>query len=106
LKIKFERSGGILGSTFSTTIDTETLPKSQSANLEKLLDQSDFFNLPSQPPKSARAKGAADYFIYNITVEKGGKKHSVNFNDLVMTSDLNELVKSLSKPRTNPTRRS
>jgi hypothetical protein len=97
LKINFERSGGILGSVFSRTIDTETLPKSKVTNLERLLEQSDFFNLPSETTRLSKTRGAADYYTYNITVEKGTKKHSVKFTDLAMTKDLNELVKSVTK---------
>jgi hypothetical protein len=97
LKINFERSGGLLGSAYSRTIDTERLPKSKATTLERLLEQSDFFNLPSETSRQSKTRGAADYYSYSITVEKGGKKHSVKFTDLAMTDELNALVKSVSK---------
>jgi Emfourin len=97
LKISFERSGGILGFVYSRTIDTEKLPKSKATNFERLLEQSDFFNLPSETTRLSNNRGAADYYTYNITVEKGTKKHSVKFTDLAKTKDLNELVKSVTR---------
>lgn len=106
MKINLERSGGILGSVFSRTIDTEILPKPQATKLDRLLQRSDFFNLPSDTSRLANTKGAADYYTYNITVEKGKKKHSVKFTDLAMTKELNELVKSVSKLPTDHTSRS
>jgi hypothetical protein len=93
LKINFERSGGILGSVYSRTIDTEKLPKSKAINFERLLEQSDFFNLPSETTRLSNTRGAADYYTYTITVEKGTKKHSVKFIDLAKTKELNELVR-------------
>jgi hypothetical protein len=97
LKINFELSGGIRGSLYSRTIDTEKLPRSKALNLERLLEQSNFFDLPSDTSRLSITRGAADYYTYNITVEKGGKTHSVKFTDLGMTKELNELVKSVSK---------
>lgn len=101
-----EPSAGILGSVSPRTIDTEILPKSQTAKLDRLLQQSDFFDLPSETSRIANTKGAADYYTFIITGEKGKKKHSVKFTDLSMTRDLNELVKSVSKLSANNTSRS
>ena len=98
MKINLERSGGILGSVSSHTVDTNKLPKSKAAELKDLLSQSEFYKLSSMrsnpiPPK----KGAADYFTYNITVEDGEKKHSVRCTDLGMTKELRELISLLSQ---------
>jgi hypothetical protein len=91
-----ERSGGIMGSISSHTIDTEKLTKSQAAELEKLLIHSDFFRLSSLRSNPSTTKGAADYYTYNITVEDKGKKHSVKCTDLAMTK-LKQLINTLSK---------
>jgi hypothetical protein len=92
-----ERSGGIMGSISSHTIDTEKLTKSQAAELEKLLIHSDFFRLSSLESNPAPTKGAADYYTYNITVEDEGKKHSVKCTDLAITNELKQLINTLSK---------
>jgi hypothetical protein len=97
LKINLERSGGILGSVSSRTIDTDKLTKSQAIELKELLTHSDFFRLSSLKSNSANQKGAADYYTYNITVEDGEKKHSVMCTDLAMTKELRQLISSLSK---------
>lgn len=97
MKINLERSGGILGSVSSHTVDTNKLPKSKAAELKDLLSQSEFYKLSSMRSNPTPKKGAADYFIYNITVEDGGKKHSVQCTDLGMTKELRELISSLSQ---------
>ncbi len=97
MKINLERSGGILGSVSSRTIDTDKLTKSQAIELKELLTHSDFFKLSSLKSNSANQKGAADYYTYNITVEDGEKKHSVMCTDLAMTKELRQLISSLSK---------
>jgi hypothetical protein len=97
LKINMERSGGIVGSISSHTIDTEKLTTSQAAELEKLLIHSDFFGLSSRRSNPSATKGAADYYTYNIKVEDEGKRHSVKCTDLAMTKELKQLINTLSK---------
>ncbi|MGH9984204.1 MAG: protealysin inhibitor emfourin [Nitrososphaeraceae archaeon] len=92
-----ERSGGIMGSVSSRTIDTEKLSKSQATELKDLLTHSDFFKLSSLRSNVGSQKGAADYYTYNITVEDGEKKHSVKCTDIAMTKELRQLISSLSK---------
>lgn len=89
MKINLERSGGIMGFTTSHTVDTDKLSRSKVTELKDLLTRSDFFKLSSLRSNPNPAKrGAADYFTYNITVEDGGKKHSVRCNDVGMTKEL------------------
>jgi hypothetical protein len=92
-----ERSGGIMGSISSHTIDTEKLTKSQAAELEKLLIHSDFFRLSSLRSNPPTTTGASDHYTYNITVEDEGKKHSVKCTDLAITNELKQLINTLSK---------
>lgn len=77
MKINLERSGGIMGTVSSRTIDTDKLSKPKATELKKLLTHSDFFKLSSMRSSPSNPKGAADYYTYNITVEDEGKKHSV-----------------------------
>jgi hypothetical protein len=74
--------------------------QSHSSKLEELLKHSNFFKLNSARSELTNKKGAADYYTYNITVEEGGKKHSVICNDLSMTKSLRDLISSLSKLKT------
>ena len=97
MKINLERSGGIMGSVSSHTIDTDKLTKSQATELEELLTHSNFFKLSSLRSSPTSPKGAADYYTYNITVENAGKKHSVKCTDLAMPKELKQLISSLSK---------
>jgi emfourin len=97
VKINLEKSGGIMGSTSSQTIDTDKLSKSKAAEVKELLSNSDFFKLSSLRSSPAVQKGAADYFTYDITVEDEGKKYSVKCSDVAMTKELRDLISSLSK---------
>ena len=92
-----ERSGGILGSISSRTIDTDNLTKLRANEIGKLLTNANFFKLSSVKANPASQKGAADYYNYSITVEDGVMKHSVTCTDLTMTKELRELINSLFK---------
>lgn len=69
LKINLERSGGIMGSVSSRTIDTNNLTKSQATELMELLTHSDFFNLSSLRSNLSSQNDAADYYICNLILE-------------------------------------
>ena len=89
-----------MGSVSAQTIDTKNLTKSRATKVEELLSNSNFFKLSTIRSIPASQKGAADYYTYSITVEDGGKKHSVTCTDLSMTKELRELISSLSKVKT------
>jgi hypothetical protein len=77
--IMFEKEGGILGIKTSVMIDTEKLPSNEAAKLKRRIDDANFFNLPSivsMPPTSA-----ADYYTYTISIEQGGRRHTVQTTD-------------------------
>jgi hypothetical protein len=97
MKINLERSGGIMGSVSSQTIDTDKLSKTKATELKQLLTNSDFFKLSSMRSAPTIQKGAADYYTYNITVEDAGKKYSVRCSDGAMTKELRNLISSISK---------
>jgi hypothetical protein len=72
MKIHLERSGGYAGMIMSTTVDTNTLSSNEANELQDLIEKSQFFNLSSQSLEEASSKtkkGAADYFIYKITIQ-------------------------------------
>ena len=98
MKVYFERSGGFAGMVSSTTVDTQTLPPSEAYEIQNLIKNSHFFDLPSiSPPSSKEKKGAADYFAYKITVQNDEKEHTVQFNDINMQPKLKPLVDFLVK---------
>lgn len=93
MKIYFERSGGITGSHITLTLDTKLLPPEEVRKIQNILDNSNFFYLPSkdQPPKQG-----ADLYQYNITVETEQCKHSVEISRFPIPSELRPLIEYLS----------
>jgi hypothetical protein len=100
MKIHFERSGGMEGIPLSLTLDTSNMMDRDRLELEKLLNETRFFELPSKmrAPKLDSFQGAADYFTYRLVVETDdNKSHSVTGNDLSLPSSLYPLIEFLSQ---------
>ena len=100
MKIYFERSGGFTGIPVSMTIDTSSLPTKEARIIQKIVEDSHFFELPPTPNKTSRA-GAADFFQYQITIENSTRKYTVKSDDISIDPKLklliNLLVKNLQK---------
>jgi hypothetical protein len=93
MKVYLERSGGFAGMVTSTNVDTQTLPPNEAQEIQCLIENSHFFELPSQSPQTSKTrKGAADYFIYKITVQDGKREHSVQANDINMQPNIKPLI--------------
>jgi hypothetical protein len=93
MKVYLERSGGFAGMVTSTTLDTQTLPSNEAHEIQNLIENSHFFELPSQSPQSSKTKkGAADYFTYKITVQEDKREHSVQLNDINMQPTIKPLI--------------
>jgi hypothetical protein len=103
MKIYFERSGGFAGMLSSTTVDTQDLPSKEADEIKNLVEKAHFFEVPSKlsQPSSKTTKGAADYFVYKITIQNNNnqskKEHSVECNDLSMQPTLRPLIDFLTK---------
>jgi hypothetical protein len=104
MKITIERSGGFAGISTTFSADDGTLNLAEKQQLERLLRSSKFFDMPLESP-AAKTRGAADYFIYRITVEKDpGKSHTVETTDVTMDQSLRSIVDILeSRRRTSNT---
>ncbi len=93
MRVEFERSGGFTGMHINTTIDTETLPSAQAKELESLIATASFFELPAKtsiPPKNA------DRFIYMISIESEGRKHTIETSDEIAPDSLRPLLRRLT----------
>ncbi|KCZ73390.1 hypothetical protein ANME2D_00456 [Candidatus Methanoperedens nitroreducens] len=90
--IKLERTGGFAGLRTAVTLDTDTLPAEEARKLHEMVDSAGFFNLPAKFPLPARG---ADYFVYRLTVEKDGRKHTVDVSDPAVPATLRPLLQSL-----------
>ena len=102
MKITVERSGGFAGLSNTFSADETTLTASEKQQIENLLRNSKFFKSTSKVKNSADdesdSKGAADYFVYRITIENDdGKVSTVEVNDMTMDSQLRSVVKTVEE---------
>jgi len=92
--IQFERSGGFAGIATNVEIDSRDLSGQELGNLEKLIDQSDFFKY-----QQAQDSGSSipDQYQYRITIEAGGNTKTVEFGESVMPEKFRPLIEYLLK---------
>ena len=90
--ITFEISGGFGGLTISKTIDSDKLPPEQTNSLCKLVEASNFFNLPTAIDHRGPAR---DFFHYKLIVESEGKKHTIDVDEPAAPSELKPLLQWL-----------
>jgi hypothetical protein len=92
--IHFERTGGFAGLRTAVTLNTDTLPQDEARKLQEMADAAGFFNLPEKFPLPKRG---ADYFVYRLTVEKDGRKHTVEVSEPAVPAELRPLLQYLMK---------
>ena len=83
MKIIAKKTGGYAGLSEVTNIDTADETKLSSAeakNIEQMVKNIGFFNLPPTYPSETVG---ADLFHYEITVIDGERQHTVVFDDSV-----------------------
>jgi hypothetical protein len=89
--IHFERTGGALGDDINTNLNLAEMPFDEAQNLQNLIMQSDFFELPVDMDG-----GSPDEFHYVITVKAAQSEHTVRVSDTKMPEQLSPLVAALS----------
>lgn len=92
--ISFERSGGFAGLVNSIEINGDTISVEEKQNLQGLIDDAGFFELKNEKLKSTNS---ADGFSFDLTIEIGDKKNSLNVNDPAIPDSLRPLISYLSK---------
>lgn len=96
MHITLEVSGGFVASPVLNaphTVDTSTSDSVRASELERLVRDVRFFDLPAR--LGASSPGAADVFTYTITVNDGDRVHSVTLTDPVADEGLARLVDQL-----------
>jgi len=91
--IQLERSGGFAGIPIHTQIDTEELELADREKLEKLVDESGFFELPAKVQSSGQG---ADRFQYTLTIRKGGQSHTVTAGEDEFPQPLQNLIQQVT----------
>ncbi len=107
MKIRFRMEGGIAffpGLARPVTVDSDSLPPGEAAQLRALVDAAGLFELPAAVPPAAGAPPArgADRREYSIEVEDGDRRHAVRISDPVGAPALSELVRYLRGKASGP----
>jgi hypothetical protein len=93
MEIYFEESGGLTGISKKISINSDSLCHEEASELQRLIDNANFFDLPSE---LASPLQGADYLEYKITIENNdNKKHSITTTDLTMPSKVSPLIRYL-----------
>jgi len=93
MQIYFKRSGGFMGIPVQGEVDTSSLPADQAEIIESMLDEAQFFDLPSEPPAQTNA---ADRFTYELKVVRNNTEHTVYFSEQDASVEINTLVRHLT----------
>ena len=76
MRITLVRTGGVAGIRKETAVDTGTLEPRRARRLEECVGRCGFFSLPARAGRPGRER---DRFEIALTVEDGGKSHTVRF---------------------------
>ena len=94
MHIEFVRSGGFANIPLQCALDTETLSSEQRRELEGKVEDANFFALPA----TLRADSvAADVLQYRVTVETGGRSHTIDVSGGAGPEALRQLLDALTR---------
>jgi hypothetical protein len=99
MKVLYVQKGGLAGLTLSSNADTDLLSPDEKQKIEEMIAKAKFFDLPSKSPPPN--PGAADYYLYKITVETEKRNHTVETTDLTMPPELRPLITYFRKKAVN-----
>lgn len=97
MRIELKREGGLAffpGLTKPRSVDLETLPPDTAEAIRRGVQEARFFE---QPAAVGTASRGADRTRYTVTIEDGGRKHTVQFLEPVEEPNLRALVELLQK---------
>jgi hypothetical protein len=93
MQIHFERSGGLLGRIEKAQIDTDSLSAEEAEEIEKIVNQANFFTLP----EAIINPRGADQFTYKLMIDNSEQQHSIKVGDSVIPENLQPLVQKLTR---------
>ena len=94
MRIEYERTGGFAVIRLAATIDTATLPADQAGALQSAIEAAHFFDLPAKIPAPPQV---ADQFNYHVTIQDGGKRHTVDVGEAAASPALQALLQQLTQ---------
>lgn len=87
MRIVCERSGGFAGLTTRAEVDTAHLSPADARKLKQMVEES---RLLEQPARAADLM--PDQYQYDLTIEDGGRTHTVQTNDAAASEETMKLV--------------
>jgi len=93
MRVKLKTEGGLAyfpGLSKPVNLDSADLSKDEAGELERLVTDAHFFDLPRVLNKPTR--GAADYHIYTMTIENG-RRHTVQAVEPVKNDEFLALLR-------------
>jgi hypothetical protein len=97
MHVEFATSGGFAyfpGLARPVVIEASQLPEEEARQLEDLVAASHFFDLP-EPTASTLCPSSPDCRQHTITIEKGGRCHTLIINEPIEDSGIKQLVSFL-----------
>jgi len=93
MRIKYERSGGLANIPLKFEVDSKQVSGNKARDLKKLIEEARLFDQPAKPPVS---RSAPDQHQYELTVEEGGRTHTIRTSDIAASPELSNLLDWLS----------
>lgn len=96
MRIEFQTEGGIAhfpGLSRPVVIESDALAEEDASELKRLVEAAHFFERPTVA--GAPRSGAADYRRYTISVEDGGRQHTIQLADAIEDPTLQQLLRFL-----------
>jgi hypothetical protein len=91
--INFKRTGGTMGREMTMDFDLNNMPASVSQRLHNLIDESNFFEIPTVND----LRSSPDEYTYTISVVAGNSLHTVHVSDTSMPRGIRPLVEELTE---------
>lgn len=98
MRVTVQRSGGFTGIPLIKSIDGASMSPQEETQLRKMIDEADFFQLPS----TIQTIPEPDRFQYQITIEQEGKSHSVTCAETAIPPKLKPLLNWLMESARQP----
>ncbi len=94
MQITFERTGGVAGARLKTRLDDSLLSPSEMQQLQSLIEESGFFDLPAV---IASAVPRPDAFHYRLTIQDEQQQHTVVVSEPNVPARLQPLLQFLAR---------
>jgi hypothetical protein len=91
--IRVERTGGFAGMSKRSEINTDNLPPSLETTVKKMMTST---KIPPLVLKSTPI-GAADHYIYKISIKDGANENILEFNQYNIQDDFKSLIKYVER---------